>query len=165
MFKGLINIKVKQMIKLKFLYKSFMFLSVLFWVNKSYGQILRSPSIDQTKNSLLEDSIVRVYLMLFIFILIVVAIVQFVRYRKNQMHHQTMNKIIEKGVEMPDGYIQNYIKKHTRSDFRNGIIMIGLSIGLFLACSIISGSLAIGSVGLVPLFVGIAYIIIGAYDK
>ncbi len=88
----------------------------------------------------------------------IVGLVLFFRYRDNQNLYKIVNNMVDKGMEIPTHLLQIQRKKAPRSDLHKGLILISLGLGIACFLKIQGGE---GwSLGLIPLFVGIAYLII-----
>ncbi len=89
---------------------------------------------------------------------LIVGLVLFFRYRDNQNLYKIVNNMVDKGMEIPTHLLQIQRKKAPRSDLHKGLILI--SLGLGIACFLkIQGGDA-WSLGIIPLFIGVAYLII-----
>ncbi len=89
---------------------------------------------------------------------LIVGLVLFFRYRDNQNLYQIVNNMVDKGMEIPTHLLQLQIKKAPRSDLHKGLILISLGLGIACFLKIQGGD---GwSLGIIPLFIGIAYLII-----
>ncbi len=89
---------------------------------------------------------------------LIVGLVLFFRYRDNQNLYQIVNNMVDKGMEIPSHLLQIQRKKAPRSDLHKGLILISLGLGIACFLKIQGGD---GwSLGIIPLFIGIAYLII-----
>ncbi len=95
----------------------------------------------------------------FVLPVFIVGLVLFFRYRDNQNLYMVVNNMVDKGMEVPAHLLERPRRKRTpRSDLHKGLILI--SIGLGVACFLSLRGGEGWSVGIIPLFIGIAYLII-----
>jgi hypothetical protein len=103
----------------------------------------------------------------FLTIIAVVAVPIYFRHKKNLLLFDTINAMVAKGVEIPSELlVPPKETKEKRSNLANGILLLvaGLGIGLFFL--FISGlDNGIWSIGLIPLLIGIGYIIIWRMEE
>jgi hypothetical protein len=94
---------------------------------------------------------------LFAAMVFVVALVVSMRLKKNRMLHETLRAMIEKGAPIPPELLNPPNPRRPKSDLRNGLVWIGVGVGLTLMF------LAQGHnnwpVGLIPLLIGVAFLI------
>ncbi|MGH1372241.1 MAG: DUF6249 domain-containing protein [Cellvibrionaceae bacterium] len=92
--------------------------------------------------------------------IMVVGIVLYSRYRRRKLLHESMNKLIENGREIPDNLF-NEIEGTTDHDqsLRKGMTSTGLGIALAISLSLIADP-KVGSLGLIPLMIGLAHLFI-----
>jgi len=91
----------------------------------------------------------------------VVALVLYYRHRHSVMLHDTLRLMIEKGVAIPPELLKppvrfNLVRKG--NDFRTGLILVGIGLGL-LGIRMFDDHAAVGAVGFIPLFIGVAFLI------
>jgi len=91
----------------------------------------------------------------------VVALVMYYRHRRSVMLHDTLRLMIEKGAAIPPELLQppvqfNLIRKG--NDLRTGMILVGIGLG-FLLIQVFDRQEHVGSVGFIPLFIGVAFLI------
>ncbi len=117
---------------------------------------------DEAGNHDLDIDIMKIFQLIAVFGMpvFIVGLICYFSYRENKSRYQIVNNMVDKGMEIPAHILEKPKEKRTpRSDLRNGLILI--SIGLGLACFLgIHKSSSVSSLGLIPLFVGIAYLII-----
>jgi hypothetical protein len=103
----------------------------------------------------------------FAFLFLMVFVILIFRNRKNRAMHETLRLLVEKGAQIPHELLVPPVRK--RSDLRAGVLLIsgGLGFGLFM--SIIGmfdpNALQGAGVGLVPVFIGIGYLIVWKLNK
>lgn len=105
-------------------------------------------------------------IILFTFILIILFIPFFFNYKKTKGRQLIINNLIEKGQEIPKELLLPQVKT-SRSDFHKGIILIsfGLSISIVLLSIKIPVNIHLWTLGLIPLFIGIGYLISFKLEK
>jgi Domain of unknown function (DUF6249) len=85
--------------------------------------------------------------------------------RHTVQRHQTLRAMVEKGMQIPPELLgQGQRPPSPRRDVRRGILLIcfGLGVGLFLIFA--DGEEGAG-MGLIPILVGIGYLIVAALDS
>jgi hypothetical protein len=105
-------------------------------------------------------------IILFTFILTVLFIPIFFNYKKAKGRQLIINNLIEKGKDIPQELLMPQ-PKTSRSDFHKGVILIcfGLSIIVVLLLINIPVGIKFWTIGLIPLFIGIGYLISFKLDK
>jgi hypothetical protein len=91
--------------------------------------------------------------------IVIIAVVFYFRHRKNQMLHETVRAMVDKGVPIPPEMFKSVDNgsKRPRNDMRTGLILIGIGSGLvFLHTS---------GAGFIVLFLGAAFLIASFFDK
>ena len=96
-------------------------------------------------------------------IVIVVAFFYF-NYRKSKIQHETLRAMVEKGVPIPPEMFtrpakwpdQNLPGGGPRNDLRTGLVLAGLGFGVILC---------LGKPGLIILFLGLAYMVVGFFER
>jgi hypothetical protein len=101
---------------------------------------------------------------LFLTILLGVVSTQRLRYRKQAELHQTLRLMIEKGSDIPPELFAPPSAEH--ADLRRGLILVGAGLSLLILIALVDG-FASGSwaVGLIPAFIGIAYLIVWQFSR
>jgi len=102
----------------------------------------------------------------FTFILLVLTIPFYFNFRKTKGRQLIINNLIEKGQEIPIELIVP-AKRNLRTDLHKGIILIffGLSISVVLLSIKIPVNFNLWTLGLIPLFIGLGYLISFKLDK
>ena len=91
--------------------------------------------------------------------IVIVSLLFYFRHRKNQMLHETIRAMVEKGVPIPPEMFKTVdnAPKQPRNDMRTGLILIGIGSGLaFLGTS---------GAGFIVLFLGAAFLIASFFEK
>lgn len=92
----------------------------------------------------------------------IIAMGLYARERRSKRLHETLRAMIDKGVPIPPEILGRSVgksedqPKHPRNDFRSGLILTGVGIGLVMF---------IGKVGWIVLFVGVAFLIASLVEK
>jgi len=102
----------------------------------------------------------------FTFILLVLTIPFYFNFKKTKGRQLIINNLIEKGQEIPKELIVP-AKRNVRTDFHKGIILIsfGLGISVVLLSIKIPVNFNLWTLGLIPLFIGLGYLISFKLDK
>jgi hypothetical protein len=96
-------------------------------------------------------------------VIIAIWLIYLYREHKEKRNHETIRLMIEKGIEIPPNFSFGEAPE-TASPLNRGLKLIGIGIGLvifFLAMDM-SG---IAGVGAIPLFIGLAYLLIWHLEK
>ena len=89
----------------------------------------------------------------------VIALFVFLRHRRNRMMHETLRTMVEKGVPIPPELLRgggafpagSYGAPHPQRDLRSGLVLVALGAGLWMMA---------GKIGLIPVFIGAALLIV-----
>ena len=108
-------------------------------------------------------------LVLLVFFVLPVAFaggVFFARYRNYQQLNETLRSLMEKGVAIPPELLTPKTRMAPGiSDFRKGLLLVWSGIGaMFLLGIILNGSRA-WSLGLIPIFTGLAYLVMWKLER
>lgn len=79
--------------------------------------------------------------------------------RKTRLIHETALRLVEKGQPVPPELFMG--KEEPFSDLRRGVVLVGLGIGLSMFMYQVN---APWSVGLIPFFMGVGYLIVWKLD-
>ena len=91
--------------------------------------------------------------------MVIIGIIVYLDYRKKERMFSTIDKALEKGVEVPESVLKAIEKPASRgSSLQRGLLWCGAGIGVLLAWSIFR-NFNEASLGFIPLFIGIAYLI------
>ncbi len=90
--------------------------------------------------------------------IVIVGLAFYFRHRKNQMLHETVRTMVEKGVPIPPEmfqkteheFMEHDKPRRPRNDLRNGLLFVGIGIGMVLLA---------GKVGYIILFMGVAFVV------
>ena len=94
----------------------------------------------------------------------IVGLQIYFRHRKNQTLHETVRVMVEKGVPIPPEmfkkteheFMERDSAKRPRNDLRTGVMLTCMGIGIVLF---------IGKPGWIILFLGVAFLVIAAFEK
>ncbi len=87
------------------------------------------------------------------------ALFFYFRHRRNQMLHETLRAMIDKGVPIPPELLaapRESAPPRIRNDFRTGLILVCIGLALMI---ITRGSYRMPNFGLIPFLIGIAFLI------
>lgn len=101
----------------------------------------------------------------FIFLLIALYIPFYFDFKKVKGRQLIINNLIEKGKEIPNELLSPTVKKNVRSDFHKGIILIALGLSLCFVLFVLKITNNYWTIGLIPMFIGIGYLISFRFDK
>ena len=97
--------------------------------------------------------------------LFIVAGVLYASYRKRQLVYQTMNQMIGEGIAIPEEILRDLHREATpKSNLHKGLVWSGIGLGI-ITCFAAMGSEKVFFLGLIPLFIGLAQLLIWKLDK
>ena len=97
-------------------------------------------------------------------VMIVVAVLYWA-YRRRRLAHETINQFLASGKDIPPAIVENLFREQApRNNLHKGLVMTGLGVGIFL-CFALIGSMKAASVGLIPLFIGLAQLLIWKLER
>ena len=97
--------------------------------------------------------------------IIIVGIALYSSYRKRRLTHDTINKYVESGKDIPAEVLDGLHRQtHPKGNLHKGLVMVGVGLGIFL-CFLIFGSPEVGALGLIPLFIGLAQLLVWKLEK
>jgi len=96
--------------------------------------------------------------------IVIIGLQLYFRHRKNIVLHETLRTMVDKGVPIPPEMFQKTEHesmeggriRRPRNDFRNGLLMTGIGIGMILF---------IGKPGWIVLFLGIAFLVASFFEN
>ena len=102
--------------------------------------------------------------------ILIVATLVFYSYREKQLVHASIAKMVEKGVEIPPHLLIQQKKQREsgpNADLKKGLILLatGLGVALFLYYTPGASEAGAWGLGLIPLFIGLAYLLFWKLDK
>lgn len=106
----------------------------------------------------------------FIFVLLLITIPFYFNLKKAKGRQQIINNLIERGQEIPKELISSPIKTGRpdvsvrRSDFHKGVILICLGLSLCIVLMVLKIANNYWTIGLIPMFIGIGYVISFKFD-
>jgi hypothetical protein len=119
---------------------------------------------EQTKVALAESRsgppavAIVVPLALFVCALLLVASFLYFRHRKEREQQTTIRLMVEKGVTVPIEFLAPRAPKH--SDLRHGVVLAAAGVGLAAFLKVAHTPPGAWAIGLMPLFVGVGYLIV-----
>jgi hypothetical protein len=97
--------------------------------------------------------------------IVIVAIVSYNNRRKRQMVHQTIDKIIEQGREVPVELLDALDKgQNGKSRLARGTVNVALGLGLGAMLLATAGP-EVASIGLIPLCIGLAHLLVWKLER
>jgi hypothetical protein len=98
-------------------------------------------------------------------IFIVIAVL-YAGYRKRRLVQETISEYLASGKDVPAEILQSIHggAEKPKNYLQKGFVMVGAGIGIFLAFAIM-GSIEAASLGLIPLFIGVAQLLIWKLEK
>lgn len=92
---------------------------------------------------------------------LIVAAVLWTSYRKRRLMHDTITQYVSSGKDVPPEVLNSLEFKPSspKTNLHKGLVMCGIGIGIFL-CFMMIGSPEAASFGLIPLFIGLAQLLI-----
>jgi hypothetical protein len=98
-------------------------------------------------------------------IFIVIAVL-YAGYRKRRLIQETISQYLASGKEVPPEILESIHggAERPKNYLQKGFVMVGAGIGIFLAFAIM-GSIETASLGLIPLFIGVAQLLIWKLEK
>lgn len=95
----------------------------------------------------------------------IVAGVLYASYRKRQLVYQTVNLMIGEGKEIPEEILRDLHREATpKSNLHKGLVWTGIGLGI-ISCFAAMGAEKVFFLGLIPLFIGLAQLLIWKLDK
>ncbi len=96
--------------------------------------------------------------------IVIVGLQLYFRHRKNIVLHETVRTMVEKGVPIPPEifqrtehvFMERGSAKRPRNDLRNGLMLIGIGIGIVILA---------GRAGYIMLFMGVAFVVASFFEK
>jgi hypothetical protein len=102
----------------------------------------------------------------FVFIIILVLIIAITKHRRQSKMQELHMKYLESGKEIPDE-MNKIFKEYRNAPLKRAIILITVGLGMMLCLFIIvpSDEPNIWTIGLIPLFVGLGFLIVHFFEK
>ncbi|MCZ6525587.1 MAG: DUF6249 domain-containing protein [Gammaproteobacteria bacterium] len=92
--------------------------------------------------------------------LLIVAVVLYFSYRKKRLMHETIDQYVTSGKDIPEEVLKGLQKEVTpKNNLHRGLVMSGIGLGIF-ACFAVIGVIEAAAFGLIPLFIGLAQLLI-----
>lgn len=92
--------------------------------------------------------------------LMIVAAVLYFSYRKKRLMHATIDQYVSSGKDIPQEVLNGLQKEVApKNNLHRGLVMSGIGLGIF-ACFFLIDSIEAAALGLIPLFIGLAQLLI-----
>ena len=103
----------------------------------------------------------------FVMVVAIIGVVFYFKHRRNQMMNETLRSMIEKGMPITPELVESLKTKRPvptdflfgsrpRNDIRLGLILVGVGAGVVMLA---------GKPGWIVLFIGVAYLAVGLFDR
>lgn len=96
-------------------------------------------------------------------VIVIVFLIYRHRERKEQRNHETIRLMIEKGIEIPPN-LSFGDTAETVSPLNRGLKFLGIGVGL-VVFFLVMGMTEVAGVGAIPMFIGLAYLLIWHLEK
>ena len=97
--------------------------------------------------------------------ILLVAAVLYANYRKRRLMHNTIDQYVSSGRDIPPEVLQSLHQQVTPGNNLNrGLVMTGVGLGV-IACFLVMGAREAAALGLIPLFIGLAQLLIWKLEK
>ena len=97
--------------------------------------------------------------------IMLVAAVLYASYRKRRLMHNTIDQYVSSGRDIPPEVLQSLHQQVTPGNNLNrGLVMTGVGLGV-IACFLVMGTREAAALGLIPLFIGLAQLLIWKLEK
>ncbi len=114
-----------------------------------------------------ESVLVGIFAVIFIFGMpvFIVAIIGYQNFRKQKLFHESVNMLIERGMDIPPELYEHFEGKAKKtSNLSRGVKLIAIGFGLIVFLAAVKGEEA-ATLGVIPLFLGIANLLIHKLDS
>jgi len=136
-------------------------------INKFRDKVAHEKEMAQEGQAKVEPSAISITVWIFVswsFFLILISIPFYFNHKKIKERNLIINNLIEKGREIPKELIV-HSSVPGRSDFHKGVILIALGISVVIVLLSLKIANNYWTVGLIPMLIGIAYLISFKFDK
>ncbi|WP_299770773.1 DUF6249 domain-containing protein [uncultured Pseudoteredinibacter sp.] len=89
---------------------------------------------------------------------LIVGVVMYGRHKRRELINQSIDKMLEKGQEIPPEMFQEATGKSEKSTQSKGVMLIAVGVGLMGFLGAVAGE--VGAVGLIPALIGVAHLYI-----
>lgn len=114
----------------------------------------------------MEDLLIPIFGIIFVFgsPVVIVALALAAYKRKRALMHETINKMIDSGQPVPADMIAAFEANKPANHLKVGAILLATGLGLAFFLTVLTGP-KIASVAALPLFLGVAFLILHKLDK
>jgi hypothetical protein len=97
--------------------------------------------------------------------IMLVAAVLYANYRKRRLMHNTIDQYVSSGRDIPPAVLESLHQQVTPgNNLHRGLVMTGVGLGV-IACFLVMGAREAAALGLIPLFIGLAQLLIWKLEK
>lgn len=97
--------------------------------------------------------------------IMLVAAVLYANYRKRRLMHNTIDQYVTSGRDIPPEVLESLHQQVTPgNNLSRGLVMTGAGLGV-IACFLVMGTKEAAALGLIPLFIGLAQLLIWKLEK
>lgn len=97
--------------------------------------------------------------------IMIVAFVLYASYRKRRLIHETINSYVASGKEIPPEVFKSFHEESSpKNNLQRGLLMMGIGMGIII-CFLIIGVDEAAALGAIPLFIGLAQLLIWKLEK
>ncbi len=107
--------------------------------------------------------VISLIISLLLFIVLIIALPFYFNFRKTKSFHKMINGFTEKGQEIPRELITSV--SHKKSDLHKSIVLISTGIAIIIAIMILGNPGRIWAIGIIPLIIGVGYLIASRVAK
>ena len=97
--------------------------------------------------------------------IMIVAFILYASYRKRRLIHDTINGYVTSGKEIPPEVLKSFHEEASpKSNLHKGLVMMGVGAGIII-CFLVIGVDEAAAIGAIPLFIGLAQLLIWKLEK
>lgn len=114
----------------------------------------------------MEDLLIPIFGIVFVFgsPVVIVALALAAYNRKRALMHETINKMVDSGQPVPADMIAAFEANKPGNHLKAGALLLATGLGLAFFLTVLTGP-KIASVAALPLFLGVAFLILHKLDK
>ena len=97
--------------------------------------------------------------------IMIVAFILYASYRKRRLIHDTINSYVATGKEIPPEVFKSFHEEASpKNNLQKGLLMMGIGAGIII-CFLVIGVDEAAALGAIPLFIGLAQLLIWKLEK